>query len=560
MTDAALPDAAGFPPEWRLLDVVGVPAADELLARSRRFADLDPGTLDPQALAGACDELGDIRAGLRLHIARMELPLLLDAGDATARRQAPAVDELLAEVETALRSFELAWVALPGAQRLLTAPELARHRHYLAAALELQPHLLSDHDEELLGCRDFAAEEAWQQLFEEVTDSLRWLGARSVSSAVSDLASPQRAQRQAALTGLAQAVGPYAQVLARCLDSLIADRLEMDGLRGFDSPRGQTDLENGLPSGAVDALLAAIDRHRPLAQRWDKAKASQLGLATLTAADDLALLPGLPALTYDQALDATAAAFATLSPALGELVRQLDREGHIDARPRPHKRSVATCVSVGSATLPFIALTFTGHPADTLTLAHEIGHALHYTLVTRAQKALAWEPATPIAETAALFAEMLVLNHLSGSPQHHLDLVIRTVFRQAMITRFEASAYEARGLGLPLTAERLTDLWTDARRWLRHGEPDHSDDAGWAVIPHFVQHRFYNYTYALATLAASNLFTQWRAAPQDFTARYLRFLATGGAASAADQLAGLGIDVMSSWDSILAEVAAMAAA
>jgi oligoendopeptidase F len=564
-------DAPACPPRWRLLDVPGVPGADELIARSRRFARLDPAKLDAQALATALDELGDIRAGLRLHIAQTELPLLLDAEDGTARRQAPAVDELLAEVETRLRPFELAWVAQPGerAQRLLSAPQLARHRHYLAAARRLQPHLLPEHDEELLGGRDFAAEEAWQRLFEEVTDGLQLPGtgaaARSVSTAVSDLAAPLRSQRQEALQSLQRAVRPYAQVLAHCLDTLIADRLGLDELRGFGSPRAQTDLENELPPAAVDALLAAIDRHRPLAQRWDKAKASLLGLAALTAADDLAPIPGLPCLPYDRALDATAAAFTALSPQLGGLVRRLDREGHIDAQPRPRKRSVATCVSVGSATLPFVALTFTGQPADTLTLAHEIGHALHYTLAARAQTPLAWAPPTPVAETAGLFAELLVLNHLQTEQagphpayraQHHLDLIIRTVFRQAMITRFEAAAYEARAQNHPLTAERLTSLWTAARHWLHPSAPDHADDLGWAVIPHFVQHRFYNYAYALAALAASNFLTQWHAAPQDFTARYLSFLATGGAAPVTDQLARLGIDVMSSWDSLLTDLTA----
>jgi len=558
--------AGARPARWRLDALPAGATAGELRARSRAFATLDPAAMDAGKLAVALDELGELRAALQLQSARVELPLLLDEEDEDAHRRAADLDALLDDVESAVRPFELAWVTVSDerAGRLLADERLARHRHYLERARCFAAHVLSDHDEDLLAARDHAAQDAWERLYEHVTSTIRTsrpgCDPRSLNAAVDDLQSPSAGGRRTALADIHDGVGPHAELLARCVDALIVDRLALDDLRGFAHPRAETDLENDLRAGTVEALLAAVEHQRPLLRRWNETKAGLLGLDELGAADEFAPVPGLPALGYAQALRTVAAAFAAISPDLGELVLELDRSGHIDAQARPRKRGVATCVSAGAATLPFVSLTFDGRPGETLTLAHEIGHAVHYALAARNQTALDYDPSPPVAETAAVFAELLVLRHLGAQDEElrrvaaaqHMDFVARNVFRQAMITRFEAAAYAARAAGEVLTAPRLTDLWLQARRWLHGDAPIATDELGWALVPHYVHHRFYNYAYAFAALTATGLLGRWQAAPQRFGTRYRAFLATGGAASPAQLLTGLGLDPDSSWDAMLA--------
>ena len=549
-------------PRWRLDDLPVPPGAEELRARSRHFEQLEVAAMDAPTLAAALDELGELRAALQLHALGVELPLLVDDGDDAARRRLPDLDDLLADVDASTRPFELALTMLADepADQLLADVRLARHRQHIRRARRFRAHVLPEHDEELLARREPAAEDAWQRLFEHVSNGLQGDGeSRPAAVVFGDLQSAQRDRRRAAMLELERAVKPYAEVLARCADTLIADRLAMDELRGFSSPRAQTDLENDLPAATVDAALAAIERHRPLVRRWNEAKAALLGLDALTAADEQAPLPGLPALSYSDAVGVIAEAFDSLSPDLGELVVELDRGGHIDAQPRRRKRSLATCVSAGAGTLPFVAVTFTGQPGDMLTLAHEIGHALHYALSVRAQSPLDYDPATPLAEMAAVFAELLVLDHLAAehddlravTAAQRMDFTARTVFRQAMITRFETTAYAARADGDLLTAQRLTELWLDARRWLHGDAPIATDDLGWALVPHVIHHRFYNYAYALAALTATSLLGQWHADPERFPTRYVTFLSLGGAAPVPDQLARLGLDSAGSWHAAL---------
>ena len=557
------------PPRWRLDTLPAGPGADEVLARGRAFARLDVASIDAGELAAALDELGALRGALQLHSARVELPLVLDRADADAAESAAQLDELLAEVEASVRPFELAWTTLAPdrAAALLGDVRLARHRHHLERMRQFAGHLLADDDEWLLGTRDAAAEDAWQRLYELVTSTAGTPRAGgevgSLNAAIDELRSASAQRRRDAMGAIRAAVGPQLEVLACCLDALIADRLAVDEVRGFTHPRAQTDLENDVSSTTVDALLAAVGRHRPLLRRWNAAKAELLGLDELGAHDEPATPPGLPALDYEQALGLVADAFGTLHPQLGALVRELQDRGRIDAGERPRKRGVATCISAGAGTLPFVSLTFRGEPGDTLTLAHELGHALHYALAARRQSALDYEPPPPVAETAAVFAELLVLDRLGEQDRearataaaHRMDALARNVFRQVMITRFEAAAYAARAQGEPLTAPRLAELWLRERRWLHGDAPIAADDVGWALVPHVVHHRFYNHAYAIAGLTATGLLGLWHADPAGFGNRYVEFLATGGAAPLPALLTGLGLDPHSSWDEILGGVA-----
>ena len=90
-------------------------------------------------------------------------------------------------------------------------------------------------------------------------------------------------------------------VLAHVYDSLVADRLVLDRVRGYKHPREPRDLDNELPSAAVDVLLAAVERHHHLAHRWFRHKARLLGLDKLSLGDQYAPLGSTRAVAYDDA-------------------------------------------------------------------------------------------------------------------------------------------------------------------------------------------------------------------------------------------------------------------
>ena len=60
-------------------------------------------------------------------------------------------------------------------------------------------------------------------------------------------------------------------------------------------------------------------------------------------------------------------------------------------------------------------MNYTGKPRDVMTLAHELGHAVHG-MLARGHHYLDFHPVLPLAETASVFGEMLKAGVTVASP------------------------------------------------------------------------------------------------------------------------------------------------
>ena len=115
-------------------------------------------------------------------------------------------------------------------------------------------------------------------------------------------------------------------------------------------------------------------------------------------------------------------------------------------------------------------MNFTDRMDDVMTLAHELGHGMHFTLSPRARRPRCRSaPGIALAEVPSTFAELLTFDHLMETetdPATRRALIservegsFATVFRQTVLTRYEQRAYALRGEGGTLTADRLSDIW-----------------------------------------------------------------------------------------------------
>ena len=485
-----------------------------------------------------------------------------------------AVEIALTEAMNALRFFQLEWIAVDDehAERLLPDEALARDRHYLASARRFAPHTRSEAEEEMIAERDPAAAGAWHTLFDQVTSTLRvpFDGQdRTIDEVLARVRGPVREQRLAAYEALFTALEPQTPILAHVYDSLVADRLVLDRVRGYTQPREARDLDNELPSKAVDVLLSAVERHHHLAHRWFRHKAKLLGLEKLSLGDQYAPLGSTRAVAYDDATSLVEKALDEFSPRIGDVARGLYRDRRIDAEPRSGKRGGAFCASIAQDALPYIMLNFTDQMDDVRTLAHEIGHAMQFQLAGERQTALSHHPPLALAEVPSTFAEMIVVDRLLAAAADDTDVrlgllasgvetAFATVFRQTHMVRYEQGAYGLRAEGKALLPDRLAEVW------LQTNKPYYGDAVelpegyrfGWAYIPHFIHTRFYTYAYVFAHLASLALYAKYREDGDAFVGPYLDFLSIGGAASPQEQLAGIGLDITRDdvWDAGFAEI------
>jgi oligoendopeptidase F len=152
---------------------------------------------------------------------------------------------------------------------------------------------------------------------------------------------------------------------------------------------------------------------------------------------------------------------------------------------------------------------------DVMTVAHELGHGLHG-WIARKQTLFNYDTPLTTAETASVFGEFLVFDHLvrvQEDPQVRLALICgkiedtcATVFRQNVLTRFEQAVFEQRRKGR-LTGEAICRAWIEANGRYYGDAVEMTDGCrwGWSCIPHFIHTRFYCYSVERAEELAGEL-------------------------------------------------------
>ncbi len=553
----------------------------ELQSKCQEFADRYRGSLysRPAAeIADALAELGQLRS-LALYLdGTTAAGAAVASGDASRIDHRVRVEALMETMDELVQFTELEWLDLPdhSAKVLLADETLHEYTHFLEVIRSVASYTLPEAAESALAVRDPAANTAWVSLHNQITGALR-PRVRGVSQPLEDarrwLECDDAELRADALSAIYDSLEPVAGALAQCLDTLVADKLSVDALRGFPHPRAERDLANELPSRMVDDMLGIAEQNYALPQRWFTRKAQLLGMDGLRFEDMRAPVGPMPPIPYDTAVQAVTEAFDGFAGWAGELVREMLSRGHVDADPRPEKHSGAFCRSLGPGKLPSVLLSYFGTVEDVVCLAHELGHALHFAVAGRQHDGLTFDAPLALNEVAPALAELLIYDRLIERETDRrmrqllvakrVESNLEAVFLPTFLTRFETRAHQLRAEGSALTDSRIRELWAEC------GQPFYGPDVQmpdrwglhWALVPHIVHERFYCYAYVFARLAGLNLYAAYTQDPRNFQGRFLELLSCGGSAAPVEQLALAGIDVTSpdTWRTAIAEVSAMLA-
>ena len=585
-TDASAPQAEGV--VWDLTPLFADAAAaraflDEVAQRCKDFETTYRGTvadLDAPGLAKLLEDLASLDNALSRVGSYAHLREAVDVTNEENLDLSGAVDRAFVEMGNSLRFFELEWLKVPDDRALTLAddPLLAGNRHYLVAMRRFGPHTLSEPEERMLSERAPAATNAWHMLYGRVTSTLETPfdngegeEPHGIDRLLSYMRDPSREVREGAMKALYAMLEPHAPVLAHCYDTLVGDRLAMDKLRGYAAPMDPTHLRNELSAPIVDGMLDAVARNYTLAQRWFVAKAKILGLDTLQLHDQYAPIGTGRAISFDEASEIVTTSFNGFSPRIAQIAQAQIDDRRVDAEPRNGKRGGAFCSPVAQDALPYVLMNWTDQMNDVLTMAHEFGHGMHFQLANERQTALSAGAGIAMCEVASTFAEhitydYLLANETDPATRHLLacervEGAFATIFRQAVLTRYEQAAYAMRADGATLTAERLGDAWWEANS-AYYGDAVAIPERyrlGWSYIPHFIHTRFYTYSYTFALLVSLSLYAKYRKDGDAFVGPYLDLLAAGGAGSPTDLLAPLGLDLNDPavWDDSFAELERM---
>jgi oligoendopeptidase F len=432
----------------------------------------------------------------------------------------------------------------------------ARYRPWLRRVRLSRPHELSADLERMLVDRAPALAN-WTRLYDETLGRLTVKAGNeslTLAEALNRMSDALPARRKAAAQGLAKALEQNSPVLGLCLNTIALEKQVEDRWRKFAAPADARHLANEVDADAVAALEAAVVEHYPsVSHRYYRLKAQLMGKRALDHWDRNAPLDQAQPRQYGwgEAKTMVLDAYASLAPAFADKAQVFFERPWIDARPRPGKSSGAYSHPVTAEKHPYVFMNYMGERRDVLTLAHELGHAVHQTLAAPLGTLLADTPLT-LAETASIFGEGLVFDRLlaEATPDDRRALLagkiedgLNTVFRQIAFHRFETRFHAARAEG-EVSAEQIAAIWLAVM-----GEslgPAIKLNAGyehyWAYVSHFVHAPFYVYAYAFGNLLVEALMEARRKDPAGFAPLYEDLLAAGGARTYVEALAPFGLN------------------
>ncbi len=473
------------------------------------------------------------------------------------------IEKLLTGARNRTLFFELWWKALDdeAAARLLAGSD--DNRYYLESLRRFKPYTLSEPEEKVINLKDVNGVDALVTVYEMITNA--FLFRVEIDGEVRELTrgelmvyvrDPRPEVRAAVYQEMYRLYGEQAIVLGQIYQHVVRDwASESLTLRGFASPISARNLRNDIPDPVADTLLDVCRRNAALFQRYFKLKAGWIGLDKLRRYDIYAPLRKSDRVyAFDEAAEMVLASLRGFSPLLAEHAHRVFADNHLDSEIRPRKDTGAFCASVLPGQTPWVLVNYNGQPGDVATLAHELGHAVHG-LMAAEHSVLTFHSSLPMAETASVFAEVLLLERLLEGESdaevrrdilaHFVDDAYATVIRQAFFVLFEREAHALVEEGR--TVAHLAD------RYLANLEEQFGDAVElsdefrweWVTIPHIYHTPFYCYAYSFGQLLVLALYRQYKGEGESFVPRYLRILAHGGSMSPAEILDEAGVDVTS---------------
>ena len=479
----------------------------------------------------------------------------------TADVEASALLQKTEELSAALGSktifFRLEWNELPDkqAQRLLADPALARYRHYLAAMRRFAPYQLSRPEEQLLQELGPVGRSAWNLLFEKVMGQMRFGDkGRTEEEVLTDLYAADRDVRRRAASEMTDGLRRQLHVLAHVFNTLAAEKMIIDRLRGYESWIASMNLENELADTTVTTLISAVTDRYSIVHRYYLLKRKLLGVDELFDYDRYAPIPGRDEsrISWSQCRRIVLDSFAEFSPKMAEIAELFFEKNWIHAPVVKNKRGGAFAHPCVPEVHPYVMVNYTGTLRDVSTVAHELGHGVHQYLAAEQGFYNADTPLV-LAETASVFAELLVFKaqvRLLDDPAARraficskLESIFATVFRQVAMNRFEDAMHTARRSEGELSSDQLSAFWLDCQRPMFGDSVTLRPDYGiwWSYIPHFLGTPGYVYSYAFGELLVLALYGRYQQEKYGFVDKYLSLLAAGGSKSPAELLASFDI-------------------
>lgn len=478
---------------------------------------------------------------------------------------------LLTRVETALSFITPEILSLPEGtvSNFRHDSRFALYCHYLDDVFRQKPHTLTGIEEQLVartGEITRTPDDFFKMLnnadltFPKIRDDQGNEVEVTKGNFIKLMQNRNRRVRYEAFQALYGTYQKLENTFASALNAAIKRDIFYASVRRHQSARSAALFADHIPSAVYDSLVQTVRSNLGEMHRYMKLRKKILGLDQLhmydiyvPLAEDVKWV-----IPFPDAVAMLKNGVAVMGDSYLEILSRGLGSRWVDLYERKGKTGGAYCDSIYGVH-PFLLLNYQNNLDSAFTLAHEMGHALHFYYSSQEQPFIYSHPAIFTAEVASTVHESLLMEHLLQTTSdrderdkkiyllnYYLEIFRGTLFRQTMFAEFEKIIHEKAENGEALTSYFLKEAYHELNT-AYHGEGmvvDAEIDMEWARIPHFYD-AFYVYKYATGLSAAVSLVQQILTKGTPAVERYLSFLNKGGSDYPLNLLQEAGVDMAS---------------
>lgn len=531
--------------------------ADKLLLLAHQITDLKNNVAaydvkeddDFSSFAKLVDDNQVIFSGLRTAALFVNALSAADYTNPAYRPYQTKVSELDVAYQAALNAFAKLLTTFSDTEfkQAVAEESVAPVAFYLNELRSQADRLLDDQTEELLNTLKLDGLKAWSEHYDTISAGLTMtytdengeqqeLSAGQALNRIDDY--PDDDTRAEIMHQYEQMWGSAENLAADTLNHLAGARLTEQKAHGYKDFLEEPLELNRMSRETLETMWQVVDDNKDMFKAYFERKAELLGLDKIGWQDQSAPITKLgdyepTTMTYDEAADFIIKNFGKYSPKMAAFAQHAFENQWIEAENRQGKTPGAWMESVPDIRESRIITTFTGSVNDSATIAHEVGHGFHTSVLTDLP---VWRDsyAMNVAETASTFAEMLIADANVQNAKSDAEKVVLLNAKMdnpiAMFlnirTRFlfEKSFYEEREGGF-VPASRLNELMDDAQKQAFGGILDERHPHFWASKLHFYidDVPFYNFPYTFGYLFSQGIYA-WAQTQDNFEEAYISLL------------------------------------
>ena len=327
-------------------------------------------------------------------------------------------------------------------------------------------------------------------------------------------------------------------LLSDTLNHLDGFRLSTYKLHGMNDYLQKPLEYNRLKKETLNVMWATIQKNKQPLVDYLTRKANLFGKEKMEWQDqDAPIILGdlkEKTFTFDEAASFIIENFQKFSPKMATFAQSAFEKSWIEAEDRPGKRPGGYCTELPETQESRIFMTYSNSVNEVATLAHELGHAFHSSVMWDLP-ALNRDYAMNVAETASTFAELIVadatlkaaktkeekINLLDTKLQNALAMFMNIHSRFIFENRF----YSARQEGL-VSEEEITQMMVEAQKEGYHDALATYHPHFWAAKLHFFidDVPFYNFPYTFGYLFSLGIYAYANKKGTSFEQEYIELL------------------------------------